>query len=564
MKLQQIEINNYQGARRVLVQAEKPVTLVIGANGAGKSSIRDAVIHAVLDGSARVDLKKNYGALVSDGAKAGSVAIAFDSFTSSLAVPKGDRKGSGALSSSEQVAAVCLEPSRFGAMDGKQRRAFLFDLMGVKISGKTVREKLLARGVAESKADDVLPLLSVGFENAQKAAAENATKAKGAWRAVTGETYGEKKAETWAAPVSDSMPPAPEAGAVDAMDRKIGSLQRDIGAMSARQHQVGAIRDAQLAANRLPRIEQKLATDREALAEFLPQVEALRAAAAGQRKSFLACPCCSEKLEIANGALIKFADSKQPDEEAKAKLPEYEKALSTLQNAVKNSERDLVGAKHAAITVEQAKDQPQYDEAEDARLRAELTADQSRLQALRTAAAAYEKAAAEAATAEKKTADAAAWHAEVLAWLQIADMLAPNGLPAEFLADALEPFNQLLDDESGAAGWESASIGPDMEVTLGGRLYKLLCESEKWRADAILAAVIAQRSGLKFMMMDRLDVLDTDNRSKALYWLDGLGEIGVSALVFGTMGKLPAPMPANIAGLQIVDGQVCNVDREEA
>jgi hypothetical protein len=50
------------------------------------------------------------------------------------------------------------------------------------------------------------------------------------------------------------------------------------------------------------------------------------------------------------------------------------------------------------------------------------------------------------------------------------------------------------------------AITPDMAITAEGRAYSLLCESEKWRVDAMIAAAIAELSGVKVMMLDRMDV----------------------------------------------------------
>jgi DNA repair exonuclease SbcCD ATPase subunit len=43
MKITAIQISNFLGARAVDLDLKKPVALIAGKNGAGKSSIRDAI-----------------------------------------------------------------------------------------------------------------------------------------------------------------------------------------------------------------------------------------------------------------------------------------------------------------------------------------------------------------------------------------------------------------------------------------------------------------------------------------------------------------------------------------
>ena len=97
------------------------------------------------------------------------------------------------------------------------------------------------------------------------------------------------------------------------------------------------------------------------------------------------------------------------------------------------------------------------------------------------------------------------------------------------------------------------------------RPYPLLSESEKWRADAMIAAAIAELSGVRLLMLDRFDVLDAQGREDFIYWLDGMASEGVidSAIVAGTMKALPAGLPETIQPLWI-DGAASGEMREAA
>jgi hypothetical protein len=160
------------------------------------------------------------------------------------------------------------------------------------------------------------------------------------------------------------------------------------------------------------------------------------------------------------------------------------------------------------------------------------------------------------ASAEQKAADAAAHHADVKAWTLIAELLAPDGIPSEILAGALKPFNDSLSKASTLSGWKKVQIGADMNVTAGGRLYTLLSESERWRADTLLALAIAEHSGLRFVILDRFDVLDLQGRGQLLGMLVAMAKAGTidSAIVCGTLKAKPAKLPPEINAVWIEGG----------
>lgn len=73
MRIDSISIKNVIGARRINAKLSTPVSLFCGGNGAGKSSIAEAVRMALTGDVQRVALKKEYPALITEGAKDGEV-----------------------------------------------------------------------------------------------------------------------------------------------------------------------------------------------------------------------------------------------------------------------------------------------------------------------------------------------------------------------------------------------------------------------------------------------------------------------------------------------------------
>ncbi|ORL56794.1 hypothetical protein B7H20_18320 [Pseudomonas aeruginosa] len=162
---------------------------------------------------------------------------------------------------------------------------------------------------------------------------------------------------------------------------------------------------------------------------------------------------------------------------------------------------------------------------------------------------------------------AAGFHAEVCAWSALADALSPTGIPAEILADAIGPVNELLQRLSGIAGWSPVQISADIDVTFGGRLYGLLSESERWRCDATIALAIATISGLRLALLDRFDVLDVPARTqqamKLFQSLAAGGEID-TLIVAGTLKEPMAKTPAWLQAVWIDAGQLADQQHQAA
>lgn len=360
MKLHHLTISNFLGARDVQIDMATPVTLVCGPNGSGKSSVRDALDLALTGALHRVALKKDAGALVTEGAQKARISVAGPGLAVEVAISAAGKlaRSGASVDALPALLPYVLDGQRFArGLTADGRRQFLFGLMGVKVDVSSIKAKLAARGCDTGRAAQVLPALRGGFEAAHSEAKSRATQARGAWKAVTGETYGSQKAE--------------------------------------RAHE-------------------------------------------------------------------------------------------------------------AAL---------------------------------------------------RKTAEAAAHHADVQALEQIAEALSPSGIPAELLAEALTPLNDALAGHAESAQWPRVEVTADMVIRTGlhERPYSLLSESEQWRADAMLAAAIAQLSGLRLLVLDRMDVLDLPGRGDLIAWLDDLAQAGDidTAMVFGTLKALPSGLPETVAAVWI-------------
>lgn len=575
MKITTIQTSNFLGARAVDVKLSAPVALFAGSNGAGKSSLQEAVRMALTGESVRVGMKKDFAALVTEGQESGFVEVSAADGAYSVVLPagKGIHSDSGALP-------YVLDAQRFARLDPNERRAFLFGLMGLKTDGKAVRDRLLAKGCDAAKIEAVAPFLRAGFDAAQKEAQGKARECKAQWKTVTGgEAYGSVKAASWAAA-------KPEVGTavldqaranlaaveneIEAETKRLGELQ---GRARQRAEQQAKLNGLRQQAGMYARHADKLARDEASLKELEEKVEATRAKAGmkpAQNTAPHPCPHCGGMLLIHDGRIEEWHEETLPhyDTEAAAALPEYERALTLMQNAVANGKRDLAAADSAARTLAELEDEAgeQEDEATDiAALEQRIAAIKHHRGNQQAAIRLMEESERRAVEADEKTARASALHLDVQAWEAIAAALAPDGIPGEMLAEALGPINYRLIASAEVAEWVPIQIGSDMSIAQvpdagkpvsTTRPYALLSESEKWRADAMIAEAIAHLSGVRLLVLDRFDVLDLKGREDLLVWLDILAQDGEidTALIFGTLKGLPAQLPETVEAFWIDNG----------
>ncbi|HHW1934675.1 TPA: AAA family ATPase [Pseudomonas aeruginosa] len=579
MRITKLEITNFQGLRHAALDVSAPVLLVAGHNGAGKSSLLDAIAMAFNGQPRRVSLKKDMAQLVTEGAKKGEARVewldaAYEVQVCGVALPTG--KGS-ALTDSPFLPYV-LDASLFASLDAKERRRVLFDLSGASTSPNQIAERLVAKGHAAALVEKVKPLLRSGFPAAVEQAKAYASESRGAWKAITGENYGSEKAVDWAPELLATVvteDQVAEAGKnLQLLEDDLAEAQQALGASKqARQAADGrAQRIAKLRelVDLEPRRRNKLTTDEQNQDEWSEKVMAAELASSGSvPHQPLTCPHCQGAVDLQAGTLVVHQPPEQiADAEAARRLPEYREYLASAQRAVANSQRDLdeclVAAEQIKALEAESVEAPSAEAIANGEqaineLRQARDASRAKLVALQEAL--------EAATQrEASIAKAQAAHQDVVAWTGMVDALSPTGIPAEILADAIGPVNDTLKRLAGIAGWSPVEISADIDVTFGGRLYGLLSESERWRCDTTIALAIATISGLRLVLLDRLDVLDLPSRNQAIALMRAMTsdrEID-SVVVAGTLKEPMAKTPEWLQAVWIESGHIAGHEHQAA
>lgn len=224
-----------------------------------------------------------------------------------------------------------------------------------------------------------------------------------------------------------------------------------------------------------------------------------------------------------------------------AKLKAAEEALQKARNRVAGlaADQDTL----AALRKEKADKTPTQEHIDAHRTK--MAAIRTTIAALDASTASQRDAANKAKAAAEKTRRAAEHHEGITGWDAVAKALAPDGIPGEILGETIAPLNALLKTISQQSEWPLVQIGADMSIRVDGRHYGLWSESGRWRADAALAAMIAAQSGIKYVVLDRIDVLSLHNRGKLMKWLAVATRSGFldGALVLGTLKAQPTGLP---------------------
>jgi len=573
MRLNHLFVENFQGLQACNLELAAPITLVSGPNGAGKSSLQEA-INLALGGSARVSLKKDYKQLVTDGHKKGQIIVSHDDVASSYTLPDG--KGDHTLAVGDEYLPYVLTPSLFASLKDVERRKMLYALTKSSQKPSIVVEKLVAKGADASKVEKIKPLLLSGFGAAMDQAKTYTSECRGTWKGLTGEAYGSEKAEGWMVtiqPLPDDAPEVTQDDLVQAQSElanaatEIEKGTQHLGGLNAKREASNSLAARKVELERvyleLNRRKTKLEATNKELEPWRVKVsEAEQQVQAFSGESPCSCPACGVKLKIV-GKVLELFKGKTADA---AKLAKAQVDLKTANEAYNLLARTQVNDQKAVDESERAGNDLEAlvasagEEVTDAMIKRVEDAIQVQRK-LRDTASAKVEAMRERldliASAEQKAEDAAAHHADVKAWTLIADLLAPDGIPSEILAGALKPFNESLAKTSTMTTWKKVQIGADMSITAGGRLYTLLSESERWRADALLALAIAEHSGLRFVILDRYDVLDMNgSRGQLLGLLLKMTKAGTldSAIVCGTLKEKPTKLPPEINAVWIENG----------
>lgn len=542
MRISAITVSNFLGLQLFDCKLTDRFLFVAGPNGRGKTSLHEAIRFCTLNELPRGVAAGGRSNLITDGAAAGFVGLTIDGFHVRRNVGSGKTEGD--AYEIPDALGLCLDAPRFAHLPEAERRKLLFTLAGVKINRETVEAELVAAGLDPLYREEVLPLLRAGFPSAAEYARDKAKEARGAWKGITGEAYGRVKAATWAAQAPAEIPSdealATQRERVQETDARLQRILEAKGRVDAAPSP-SKLASLELAASDLAAREARMAEAETAHANALEALEnlTLRAAAESGHLPTADCPACNTKLQI-RGTVLAIA----PEEVPRTTKTRHDRDRADA-HAHSQATRDALEAARRAVNeakaAQLALDNLTAASPADVAAVAELEQVRHDLELYRGTLRVMENDQALAVKAKDRTDRAMAAHEQAAQWELAEAELGPDGIPAKLLTRALDPINAALAEEAQEAGFKIAAIQNDLTLTYGGRAYGMCSESEQWRASALFAYVVAQRSGVRVLALDRFDVLQRDHRGDVLSWLLALTDSDLLdfVLVTGTLDSAP-------------------------
>lgn len=536
MKITSLSVKNFLGVAAFQLINPKPVIVISGGNAAGKTSIYQAIKLALLGDVPRIDLMRDAQSLVRSGGKSGSVTLEYQvtdnmrTWASTVAVSIPDRKQDGLRPPMDLR--FSIDPHAFSALEPKERMRLALNLSGVQMDKAAIVARLEAHSVPQAAIDEVAPLLTLGFEKCCDHARGKAAEYRGGWRAITGETYGSKKAENWTAPATVNVPEAPVG--LDEARQQVEDLTGQLATLKERTR-----------AGEVARFQRGLDT---ALVNRIPEIEATIArtkplAESGVEPTTMPCPACGAPLLVEQGEpLAVYAHV--PDRPT-VKPSVKAKAVRELATAEKELKQAQVAAARMADPLPDLPEAAEYDA-----VGLKLAETKDLLRTLESAVQAHIHMKEKQAQVQDLAVAAAQQHMMVQAFEAAEAALSPTGIPSELMAQAMSPLRSALRHVCASeyiTDWPLPEVADDGTITAWGRPYSLLSESEQYRADLLLAAALAVASGSRILVADRADVLEPNARGELVNWLLDLTDDADTptldcAWIFLTLKAPPAAM----------------------
>jgi len=586
MKINSITANNFLRLNLLDLDLSGAVGhLIAGENEAGKTSIYEAVRLALTGEVVRVSLKRNYKTLIRAGAKTGTISVVVDGQTVTRDVKTAEQTNEPPYQCPGFLPFL-LDAQKFSHTKEDIRRKMLFQLTETKIDRANIVKRLEIKGCDAKLCEEITPMLRSGFDAAHDAAQKRATTARAQWTGLTGQSrYGSQIASDWRPkPPKDYDPQvlldteAKISGLqtmLDQLNQAHGAKTAELAAMQAqieRQEKAGEYDPEQL-----KKLEAGKKTEVSALETLETTRERInREIAIASERAPVTCCECGTQLKVSfltkpgQGTVAEVSKFVALSDEQKSQLQQGLAEVTTKMRKIRESietlsadifrQKSLRDSKNdghcaTAADLEQAKNGLSLINQDIAG----VTAERDQLQA---DVAPMREAAGQVKNADETEKRAQELHRSVEAWTKIYEQLAPEGIPAELLADALGPVNSRLLQTATITGWPIVNISPTMEISAGGDTYTLLSASAKWRADAAIAEAIAHLSGLSLLMLDGADILSIRNRGALLKWMAKILPEYDTVLIFATLKELPSKLPTGMAAHWVENGEI--KDQESA
>lgn len=539
-----ITVRNFRGLKALDASAS-PLLLAVGTNAQGKSSLCQAVA-ACLTGRAIEDSfelrKSDIKDLIRDGSTVATVDIVTDKGAAKMVYPDAKLSTTGDAPRASVFAVGLLS---IPTMPLKERATALAPYMSADPGLDDLKSALSGEFDDETigRCWDVIK--RDGWDATSKNLEERRARARASWEQVAGESFGSNKAKAWRPEgwSDDLLGDVTAEALTRRRDEARAAVEQAIGSAAVETADLGKLRDlaGEADARRLVLDEAKNAIG-ELEREKASVDELLSKAPVPANFVPLLCPHCEGKIRVRNvpgkpqettlekAEPISDNENRQRRETVaglEGKQSNVIGRLTSAQGALRIAEQRNSEAQDAVtkLAASEARDENAEKAAEEARAALQIAeTDLLRFERKQNAEAAYQR-----------------WDANDKFCAVLGP--GPQGLRAKKLAEATMLFNsQTLLPLCNAAGWDKVEITEDFRVTLGGRIFSLLSDSDQMRARIILQVAMAKIDRSSMVIIDRAEALDAANKKKLMTLLI---DCGVPALV-----AMVVPNPAAVPDLK--------------
>ncbi len=510
MRLKGIEIKRFAGIREAQIDLGRPVTMFIGHNAQGKSSIRDAIAFALTGMARGITKAKDHGLLANDGGKAMEVTLTYEDEGDDC-ITRRDAKGGFKGVIENPLLPYCLEPLRFMGLAAKERAAILTAALG---SQEDVVQAVLARHLPNIDDDIAMEIRSSGIDrlNVEQLREKGFVTCRRVYKRELAQIATEP-------PTAESydLPADFEAGAaeeqLEVLERRIEKGQQMVGArQAALQRQAEAVAlDRQIDELQSQRQPVGKGVDFDEIVQRLGQVDVLLTLLEQAQQTSL-CPVCgkagvpAEFVKIGN-EMAAWA------EKYRATVERVQRAEAA--NARIDTQIDGLVARLEALRSQDSATLPAGSQDRLAELQQQRDHLQTQVQAYRRFCEDLGRFQAGQQRAERLR--------ELIAECDEAvDLLKDGGVIQSEIAAAGRalPIHEALKEAWGVQDFEIHDNG---EIVLHGRPIELASTSEQYRVAGLVGLALAQIGGVGFAALDGFEVLTSRLRNRFLSAIEDAG-----------------------------------------
>lgn len=514
-----ISAKNFRGLKSAELSGG-PLFLIAAQNAQGKSSLAQAIA-ACLTGRAIEDSfelrKQDIRALVRDGTSLATVDIVTDRGTAKMVYPDAKLSTTGDAPRATMFAAGLAS---IPTMPAKERAAALAPYMKAMPDLDDLKAVLI-----EEFPEDIIgqcwnAIKRDGWDAVLKSVEERRARSRATWEQIAGESFGSAKARTWRPEgwaddlfdgVTIEQLTAAKDKAQTAVDQAVGEAAVEVADLDKLRE---VATDGGLRLQQLDEARNAV----EALKREKTSVEELRfKTPPPHNHPALECPHCGGKIRLASVPNRPYGEKLEKaveigEEENKKRRMTMAELDGRLSNVV-----GRIGAAERALAIAEER----YAESEKARQRIEagvavMGADESAREF--KARTDLHNAETDLIRLKRKTeAEEAYQRWEANEKFAVVLSAGPQGLRAKKLAEATLVWNShILAPLCKTAGWGAVEITEDFRVTLDGRIFTLLSDSDQMRVKIVLQVAMAKIDESDMVIIDRAEALDAANKKKLM------------------------------------------------